>query len=151
MSLTYGPKTFDAVPTSASAVQVLNWSDQSPATLSSPVQISSSGAVSFTVANPGTYTVKVRTPVASFTDRVFLGSVPSYDITDPRSYAQSLGGSGSDVNAAPKSSVSALVLKNEGNGTWPPRPTGFAAVTWRGSDPSPLDMVTGDVREIPVT
>jgi hypothetical protein len=47
--------------------------------------------------------------------------------------------------------VSALVIKNEVAGTWAARPAGYVSVTWRGSDPSPLDMVAGDIREIPVT
>lgn len=55
----------------------------------------------------------------------------------------------SDLSArALKSSIEGLVVKNEGAGTWSARPTGYAAVVFRGSEPGPVDMVAGDVREI---
>lgn len=92
MSLTYGPQTFDVVPRTAADVKVFNWADGSAASLSSAVQVDSKGAVTFTVSAAGTYSVVISTPNAGIRTRVSLSDTAPYDITDPRSYAKSLGG-----------------------------------------------------------
>jgi hypothetical protein len=86
------------------------------------------------------------TPTGITATHVGLGNVNNTsDANKPVSTAQQTA---LDLKAN-KTAVEALIVKS--GGTWPTRPTGFAAVRWRGADPDPTDMVAGDVREIPIT
>jgi hypothetical protein len=49
-----------------------------------------------------------------------------------------------------KAGTTRLVVKNEGAGTWPARPTGWARVEFYGTDPGPSDIAAGDLRTKPV-
>lgn len=48
-----------------------------------------------------------------------------------------------------KSKIQTIVYKNEGAGTWPARPTGWASVRFHGTDPGPSDILPIDDRTKP--
>lgn len=84
-----------------------------------------------------------------------LGDDPNFSTTVLAQIAAKADGAATTAALATKgvkTETEAVVIKNEGTGTWGARPTGYLRVRWYGTDPGPgAAMVAGDIREIPVT
>lgn len=117
MSLVFGPKKYDVVPTTAQ-VKVYNLNTNTLATLSSPVSITNDGSVTFEVATSGNYTVEVVTPNLRITDKIYLTDVDEYDITDYRSYTNA-----SRLDLESDVAVNKTTLDRYSDGLYSPEPT----------------------------
>lgn len=72
MSLTFGPTALSTPPTDARSVSVTHRDTLEPARLSSEVEVDERGRVSFTVAEPGRYTVTTTNGPTSSSRNVSL-------------------------------------------------------------------------------